>query len=96
MNCPRCQGSTLEERERDGITIDACRTCRGLWLDRGELEKLIARAAHDFDDPIAQRDQPPPHGAAYRRADSEDDDDNRYRRDPQKKRGWFESLGDLF
>ncbi len=46
MNCPRCE-SALDERERDGVTIDVCTRCRGVWLDRGELEKLIAYAQED-------------------------------------------------
>ncbi len=44
MICPRCNKPTLEEKDRDGITIDVCQVCRGIWLDRGELERLIARA----------------------------------------------------
>ena len=43
MNCPRCNTSTLEELDRQGITIDRCTSCRGVWLDRGELERLTAR-----------------------------------------------------
>jgi Zn-finger nucleic acid-binding protein len=39
----------LEERERDGVTIDVCRHCRGVWLDRGELERFIAHAVEDRD-----------------------------------------------
>jgi uncharacterized protein len=50
MRCPRCETALLDERERDGVVIDACPSCRGVWLDRGELEKLIARAARDRDD----------------------------------------------
>jgi Zn-finger nucleic acid-binding protein len=37
----------MEERERDGLTIDVCSSCRGVWLDRGELERLLARAAEE-------------------------------------------------
>lgn len=43
----------MVEIDRDGVTIDRCEKCRGVWLDRGELEKLIARssnAAGDDDD----------------------------------------------
>jgi uncharacterized protein len=49
MICPRCNKHTLEEREKDGVTIDVCQECRGVWLDRGELERLIARAAQEMD-----------------------------------------------
>lgn len=49
--CPR-DGTQLVEVERGGVSIDACPTCRGIWLDRGELEKLIAheRAGATDDD----------------------------------------------
>lgn len=43
MNCPTC-GIALLISERQGIEIDYCRKCRGIWLDRGELDKLIERA----------------------------------------------------
>ena len=45
MKCPVCPSSTLVLSERQGIEIDYCPTCRGVWLDRGELDKLIERAA---------------------------------------------------
>ena len=42
MNCPT-DGTRLEMSERSGIEIDYCPTCRGVWLDRGELDKIIER-----------------------------------------------------
>jgi Zn-finger nucleic acid-binding protein len=44
MNCP-IDGQTLVMSERSGIEIDYCPQCRGVWLDRGELDKIIERAA---------------------------------------------------
>jgi Zn-finger nucleic acid-binding protein len=44
MKCPRCTAETLDERIRENVSIDVCGVCRGIWLDRGELEKLIARS----------------------------------------------------
>lgn len=42
LACPTCAtGTTLVAVERRGVTIDACPRCRGVWLDRGELDKLI-------------------------------------------------------
>lgn len=41
MNCPTCKTVTLAIAERRGIEIDYCPSCRGVWLDRGELDKLI-------------------------------------------------------
>ena len=40
MRCPSC-GSRLVELERSDVLIDACPTCRGVWLDRGELDKIL-------------------------------------------------------
>ncbi len=46
MACP-VDGATLVMSERSGIEIDYCPTCRGVWLDRGELDKIIERNAAD-------------------------------------------------
>ena len=46
--CPR-DGTQLVEVERSGVRVDACRTCRGVWLDRGELDKILEREAQAFD-----------------------------------------------
>jgi len=43
MFCPNC-GTVLQMTERQGIEIDYCPSCRGIWLDRGELDKIIERA----------------------------------------------------
>jgi len=43
MQCPT-DGATLTMSERSGIEIDYCPTCRGVWLDRGELDKIIERS----------------------------------------------------
>jgi len=40
MTCPSC-GGELVELDRSGVRIDACRSCRGVWLDRGELERVL-------------------------------------------------------
>ena len=45
MNCPVCQNVALVMADRQGIEIDYCPRCRGVWLDRGELDKLIERSA---------------------------------------------------
>ena len=42
LRCPN-DGSRLVEVERSGILIDACPECRGVWLDRGELDKILVR-----------------------------------------------------
>jgi len=42
MSCPRCDG-TLSESEFEGVMIDTCERCGGIWLDSGELERLLKR-----------------------------------------------------
>lgn len=83
MNCPNCN-ETLVMTERQGVEIDYCPKCRGVWLDRGELDKIIERSgAMDGD--------------RNERLDEDADDYRRKSTDPgyarRKKRGFF---GDLF
>jgi Zn-finger nucleic acid-binding protein len=111
MHCPRCEQASLDEREREGITVDVCRSCRGIWLDRGELEKLIARTTRDLDEPSHgqpdYRHAPPAYGRGeppYRRDDTPPRGTPRYGEHPgghhydarKRKKHWLESLGDIF
>ncbi len=48
MNCPVCSDTRLVISERQGVEIDYCPNCRGVWLDRGELDKIIERS-NDID-----------------------------------------------
>jgi len=49
MNCPLCN-VTLQIAERQGVEIDFCPKCRGIWLDRGELDKIMERANREMDE----------------------------------------------
>ncbi|MEF2969023.1 zf-TFIIB domain-containing protein [Paenibacillus sp. M1] len=42
MKCPVCNDVRMREVEKDGVMIDVCPDCKGVWLDRGELEKLMS------------------------------------------------------
>lgn len=44
MNCPVCENTALLMSERNGVEIDYCPKCRGVWLDRGELDKIIEKS----------------------------------------------------
>ncbi|MDJ0821158.1 MAG: zf-TFIIB domain-containing protein [Paracoccaceae bacterium] len=79
MQCP-IDGTPLVISDRSGVEIDFCPTCRGVWLDRGELDKIIERSA-------AYTAPPPPQQHAPRGYD-----DGRYRK--KKRGGGF--LEDLF
>jgi len=62
MNCPT-DGTRLEMSERSGIEIDYCPTCRGVWLDRGELDKIIERnelSVRPRDDVPRRNEHQPP------------------------------------
>ena len=60
MKCPVCKDVDLTMSERQGVEIDYCPRCRGVWLDRGELDKIIERSDRDDDDHDRHRDQRPP------------------------------------
>lgn len=49
MICPKC-GQELREQKRSGILVDVCPACKGVWLDRGELDKIIAQESRSDDD----------------------------------------------
>jgi len=63
MICPSC-GGELQTVERHGIEIERCPNCRGVWLDRGELEKLVALGPHHdgeaaYERPVGEDDGEP-------------------------------------
>lgn len=65
MKCPT-DGSDLVMSDRQGIEIDYCPKCRGVWLDRGELDKIIERAAPTAAPaPAAVAPPPPPQQQQY-------------------------------
>jgi len=80
--CPSCQ-EVLVPVDRDGVEIDYCPNCRGVWLDRGELDKVIERAS--LRAPRGTQAPPPQY---Y------DDDDDDYRHRKRKRRKSF--LEELF
>jgi len=105
FDCPRC-GATLTMSERQGIEIDYCPQCRGVWLDRGELDKIIERAEAVQSSPPSMPNaaptsgwtQPvaPPQQQPRRDGDrGRDDDRDSYRQGhhEKKRKGW---LGELF
>ncbi len=84
--CPNCGGQFVE-LERAGVRIDACRNCRGVWLDRGELETLVQReqqvvagAAHADEDFIREITGRRPHSSSHggHSPRHHDDDDEHY------------------
>ena len=93
MPCPVCK-VPLVMSDRQGVEIDYCPQCRGVWLDRGELDKIIERSAQDAA-PAAAPAAPPQRGYEERPYFGDDDDDRRDQRHPgQRRRSFFEDLFD--
>ncbi|HEX2203660.1 MAG TPA: zf-TFIIB domain-containing protein [Longimicrobium sp.] len=95
MKCPVCLQPDLVMAERQGIEIDYCPQCRGVWLDRGELDKIIERSAVQAPaappPPQPGYGQQPGHGEHGR---PRYDDDYHGGYGHKKKRRGF--LGDIF
>ena len=89
MQCPVCQEVTLVMADRQGIEIDYCPECRGVWLDRGELDKIIDRTAGASPTPDQSRDD----HAGHERRDARGDESRYNYHGKKKKRGL---LGELF
>ena len=90
MKCP-VDGETLVMAERHSVEIDYCPECRGIWLDRGELDRIVENAApkaspppRRYDDDRDRRDE---------RYDQRYDD--RYEQKPPKKKSRFSALTEL-
>lgn len=99
MKCPNCD-ETLVMTERQGVEIDYCPKCRGVWLDKGELDKIIEKSAStDSTQQLKQQQE-----KRNRQDDDIDDDDdggffnknqgNGNNKNPNRRKGGF--LGDLF
>ncbi|MDB5546331.1 MAG: hypothetical protein JWO64_3480 [Hyphomicrobiales bacterium] len=83
MACPVCK-TGLALSSRADIEIDYCPTCRGVWLDRGELDKILERSQAHSAPPPPPRAQPEPYRPEGRSEYRESDDD-RYRYGKRKK-----------
>lgn len=79
MKCPKCSVD-LVMSDRQGIEIDYCPQCRGVWLDRGELDKIIER--NQAYEAVPVRGGPKGH--------YHDDDDDRGHRGHRRKSWWTE------
>lgn len=91
MICPQCN-TAMQEITKTGVLLDLCPTCRGVWLDRGELEKILSRAREverEWEEEYRRPER--------RRKEYDDDDERRYASEGQyhKKRRWTE-IFDIF
>ena len=97
MPCPVCK-VPLVMSDRQGVEIDYCPQCRGVWLDRGELDKIIERSAQEapLQAPAAAPPQAPPRGGYEQRPYYGDDDGRRHRdhHHGRRRKSFFEELFD--
>ncbi len=96
MQCPVCQEVTLVMADRQGIEVDYCPQCRGVWLDRGELDKLIERSAAQSGPWAAEGRTPYPSASRDYPRQREYDDDRHDRGDDDRRRNKRGLLGELF
>ena len=89
MKCP-IDGAELVMTDRSGVEIDYCPQCRGVWLDRGELDKIIDRSAASAPAPAPE--SRPSHDN-YRRYD--DDVDHRYSRRKKRRSSFLDDIFDF-
>lgn len=92
MKCPHCPDATLLMSERQGVEIDYCPQCRGVWLDRGELDKLITLSAA----PPVSAPAPAQRAPQGRQPDFVDSD-HRYHQQrgyPRKQKSWLSEIFD--
>lgn len=104
MKCPICPDVVLSVGNREGIEIDYCPRCRGIWLDRNELDKIIERSArldsdlhHESDRGRGSARAPEPHQGQHPPHFGSNNDSShgnfRYQDPHRKKKGGW--LGDL-
>lgn len=85
MKCPVCKEVDLLMSERQGVEIDYCPNCRGVWLDRGELDKIIEKGGAE------ERSQ---HPSGYKKDYSKTEYPKHDQRYPHKKKHWLSELFD--
>ena len=97
MQCPVCENQQLAISSREGVEIDYCPQCRGVWLDRGELDKIIDRAGPASCPPRAATPAAPRRSATTTAAatTTDGDDDPRYGKKKKRRGGFLEDLFDF-
>ncbi|MDA5093602.1 zf-TFIIB domain-containing protein [Aliiroseovarius sp. KMU-50] len=97
MKCP-VDGAELLMAERHGVEIDYCPKCRGVWLDRGELDKIIEKATPavelDDPDPYLGEPTPPPPPASDHQGERHSDSRSERHHEPRSEKKWREDRDD--
>jgi Zn-finger nucleic acid-binding protein len=99
MKCPVCETIDLRMSERQGVEIDYCPQCRGVWLDRGELDKIIERGAQvgaNLSAPAPTEKRKRGHWTSDDADEYYDDDDRRYPDPKRRRRSFLDDVFDIF
>ena len=91
MICPRCNNNLVMSNTQ-GVEIDYCPNCKGVWLDRGELEKIIERSNIDGSPHIKENDHYEHRDDHY---EKRHDSHNGYGYRPKHKKGFLSELFDF-
>ncbi|MBU4263738.1 MAG: zf-TFIIB domain-containing protein [Proteobacteria bacterium] len=94
MKCPVCTSVDLLMSDRQGVEIDYCPQCRGVWLDRGELDKIIERSAPAQMPPVPEERNRRPETMKYGDSHHHGDKHDKYHDGKQYKKKSL--LKDLF
>lgn len=97
MLCPSCRTAEMDEVSKQGVLIDVCPQCRGVWLDRGELEKILSagRAFHrDYDEIYGEKERYRHPEAPPRHYDHHGHDYKHKKH--HKKKSFFKMFEDIF
>lgn len=86
MYCPKCE-VPMRQAKKEGVIIDVCPSCRGVWLDPGELEKILHEAQHEMVE----------YEELYKHYDKHKHDDHYHGyKHHKKKHGVYKLLKDIF
>ncbi len=94
MKCPSCTNVNLNLAERQGVEIDYCPECRGIWLDRGELDKIIERSYGQGIQPPSPTGKSSSHHDHGPFTDYHHDDHDRHHGKHYGKKSWLSELFD--
>jgi uncharacterized protein len=87
LTCPKC-GGQMRSYERNGVTVDQCTECRGIFLDRGELERLVDAENSHYEREYSDRGR-----SGYEERPPRDHDDKRgHKPKKSKKKSFLENL----
>ena len=94
MKCPVCKEPDLVMSERQGVEIDYCPSCRGVWLDRGELDKILEKSQEHQKVPPVPTEVPRPPSDPHAYSHGYYDDHHKHGHKHWKRKSWLQEIFD--